>query len=160
MSELKHSEGCISLKDPLKECDCGAKQEALKARQAVSPIFNNNPAPPEWMKSLSKDKAEKTTKIDAPEKGEDTVMAEFSQSSAWKYLKKFIETRQAGFAELLADRIAAGSYDMEEIGYRYLVFAQVKDAYQDIITRVENLGTFVEKPRPEAPIEDDQPDEQ
>lgn len=151
MIELKHTEGCISLKDPSKDCDCGA---ALRAKQATAPIITNNP-PPKWMESLSKDKSEKVAKIDAPEKGEDQVMGEFSQSAAWKYLKKFIETRQAVFAELLADRIAAGSYDMQEIGYRYLVFAQVKDAYRDIITRVENLGQYVDKPLPDLPPEDE-----
>ena len=155
MIEIKHKEGCIALKDSKAECDCGA---GIRAQQATAPILNSNPAPPEWMKSLSTEKKEKTAKVDAPEKGEDQIMAEFAQSAAWKYLKKFIESRQFVFAELLADRIAAGSYDMQEIGYRYLVFAQVKDAYRDIITRVENLGEFVEKPLPDLPPEDEAQD--
>lgn len=120
--------------------------EAIKRQTAQQPISGTQPIP--WfMSSLVRDKQEVSEKIDKPEVGEDKVLADLAGTDAWRFLRRFIKGRQVLFKELLKDKIAQSPYDMQEIGFRYVVSAQVEDVLQEIINRVENFAKFVDKPQ-------------
>jgi hypothetical protein len=119
--------------------------EAIRKMNAQQPITGGNSVP--WfMTSLVRDKEEVTKKIDKPVRGEDQVLAELQSTDAWKFLKRFINNRRELYKELLKNKAAASPYDMQEIGFRFLVHAQVDDVLAEIINRVENFAVLVKKP--------------
>jgi len=135
------------------EAEIKQAAEEINKQAAQQPITQTSPHPV-WMESLMGQKDKLKKKIDKPEKNEDQVLAELSTSDAWKYLKKFILTRQALFRELLKSSVAGNSYNMEEVGFRYILSAQVEDVLNEIINRVENFGELIK--RPEEPKGDEE----
>jgi len=121
-------------------------EQARKKLAATQPVIPPNPSVPWFMSSLMREKQEKTTQIDTPVAGEDKILAELATTDAWKYLKRFISGRRHLFGELLKDKVAASPYDMQEIGFRYTVFAQVDDVLGEIINRVENFAQLSKEP--------------
>lgn len=135
------------------QAELAAKKKKLEATQ---PIIPPNPQVPWFMSSLVRDKTKIEPKVLAPEKGEDLVLAEGSQTEFWKFLKKFINSRRNLFEELLKIKAAASPYDMQEVGFRYLVYAQVDDVMSEIINRVENFAQFAKDIKKPEGDEDEQ----
>lgn len=131
------------------------KLAAMKKKaEGTSPVMSPNPPVPWFMSSLSREKQEKTDKLDVPEPGEDAVLAELAGTDAWRYLKKFINARKQLFEELLKEKVAASPYDMQEIGFRYVIKAQVDDVLSEIVNRVENFAQIVAADRAEKQQDD------
>jgi hypothetical protein len=71
----------------------------------------------------------------------DKVMAELSQSDAWKVLKRYIETKQVMLAQQLRD--ATDNATMEEIGFRFMITDQINDFASKIVSFVEAPATAI-----------------
>ena len=127
-----------------------AAQEVLRA-QAAQQAIPTGQALPWFMSSLVREKEAIANKVDAPAQGEDQLLAELAGTEAWKYLKKFIVGRQVMFEELLKAKVAGSPFDMQEIGFRYVIMAQVQDILGEIINRVENFAKLVDKPQGDEP---------
>lgn len=100
--------------------------------------------PPAFLRSVI-DQSKKEPQID-PGKDRDRVMTDFSESDAWKVLKKFIEAKQMMLAADL--RKSVGEVSVEETGFRFLILDQVNTFASQIIT-------FVEAPKEIAKLQAD-----
>lgn len=100
--------------------------------------------PPAFLRSVI-DQSKKEPQID-PGKDRDRVMTDFSESDAWKVLKKFIEAKQMMLASDL--RKSVGEVSVEETGFRFLILDQVNTFAGQIIT-------FVEAPKEIAKLQAD-----
>lgn len=100
--------------------------------------------PPAFLRSVI-EQSKKEPQID-PGKDRDRVMTDFSESDAWKVLKKFIEAKQMMLASDL--RKSVGEVSVEETGFRFLILDQVNTFAGQIIT-------FVEAPKEIAKLQAD-----
>lgn len=113
--------------------------EEIKARQDAEQAVV--PPPPAFMQSvLNQSKETPTTNID----GEDKILLEGSDSEFWKILKRFIEAKQKRLTELTAEAVRSSKFDLQEVGFRYLIQDQVVAALQDVINKVEFINKVKE----------------
>lgn len=101
------------------------------AEQAIPPM----PGPLHIADTIREAKAEDKT----PEPEEDSkLLLELSQSDSWKVLKRFITRKKQRLSEMTADSVRKSNFDLNNIGFRYLIFDQVAAALDSVINHVEN----------------------
>lgn len=109
-----------------------AKEQAdLKAKQSAEQAIV--PPPPQFIQDTIKEARKEETTPDEDMK----LLKELSQSDAWKILKKFIRNKQNRLQSMTAQAVRADSFNLQNVGFRYLIFDQVKEALEDVVRKVE-----------------------
>ena len=65
------------------------------------------------------------------------LLKELSGSDSWKTLKRYIRDKQKRLESMTAESVRKDSFDLQNIGFRYLIFDQVREALEDIVRQVE-----------------------
>lgn len=112
-----------------------SNEETIKKKQSAEQAV---PYAPHFMREVLEQSKEDVT----IEPGEhvDKVLLELSQSEAWKILKTFINEKRKRLETYTRESVRADSFDLQNTGFRYLIYDQVDSFAQDIIDRVDGVA--------------------
>lgn len=106
-------------------------QEQIIARQAAEqPPISANPA---FIQEVIKEPVDNTP----PSSADDEALTQMMQSEGWKVIKRYINAKKKRLEDLTAQSVRAQAFNLQEVGFRYLILDQVTNALQDVINRVE-----------------------
>lgn len=82
---------------------------------------------------------ETSKRPEKPKKGEQEakLMLDFATSDAWKKLRHYIERKVSRLDNMTAESARGDNFNLETIGFRYLIQDQIQNFAQDIINYVE-----------------------
>lgn len=106
----------------------------MKEEQILETQSANQAPPPAFLNTVL-NQAKAVPSI-PPGSDRDKLLAELSNSDAWKTLKKFIEAKQLMLAQQLREATKE-RVDAQEVGMRFLIADQVNQFANQIITFVE-----------------------
>lgn len=112
--------------------------DEIKAKQLAEQAVV--PPPPQFIQDAMKEAREETATPDEEMK----LLKELSTSDAWKSLKKYIRAKQKRLGDMTAQSVRGANFDLQNIGFRYLIFDQVKEALEDIVRKVEQPAKIQE----------------
>ena len=94
------------------------------------------PYAPHFMKEV----LEQANKEPVIEPGEhvDKLMMELSQSEAWLVLKKYINEKRKRLEAMTRQSVRGDPFNLQNTGFRYMIFDQVDAFAEQIISRVES----------------------
>lgn len=112
-------------------------QEQILARQAAEQAPIPEPGPIHIAKTIEEAKKDERT----PEPEADVkLLIELSQSDAWQVAKRFINRKKEKLSKMTAEAARGSSFNLQNVGFSYLIYDQVSAALDSVIAYVENAA--------------------
>lgn len=103
----------------------------IEQQMAEQPIMAQSV--PHFIKEMLQEKEHEVVKP-AEDRDELNLLYE---SGSWKILKKYLREKQKRLEQMTAQSVRSDSFDLQNVGFRYLIFDQVREALEDVIRFVE-----------------------